>query len=105
MRQAVPKEHPVTAKPPRGRPSAAINPADLPDVARVLRPHLTPAVRTAIRETHGLGVATLHGITAGTIDPRISTLRAILATIRPGDRDGGWGWFGRALAKAAGRSG
>jgi hypothetical protein len=88
-----------TDAPRRGRPPAVIDLATLPPLARVLRPHLDTTER---RQATGVPNAILSDLINGrTADPRVSTLAAVLAAIRPEDKDGGWGWFGRMMVKEA----
>jgi len=90
---------PADAKRPRGRPPAAIDPAALPAVARVLRQGID-ARRLSLSAAAGLaGVlpSTLHRTLTGP-DPGVRVVGRVLRVIRPADKDGGWGWFGRQLA-------
>lgn len=87
-----------TEAPRRGRPPATVDLASLPIVARVLRPHLESA---DARTMTGLPAATLSEFLNGHLpNPGFNTLRQLIAGIRPLDKDGGWGWFGRQLAAA-----
>lgn len=93
---------PAETTPRRGRPPANIDPATLPPVARVLRAGLASRGITssvAVAAATGIPARTAVHLLTGTVDPRVTTVGAILRAIRPGDKDGGWGWFGRELAK------
>ncbi len=71
---------------------------------------LSPVARIVWRGLIARGIhcradATARGIddtairsVTGAESPLVLTLAPILAVIRPGDKDGGWGWFGRQLA-------
>lgn len=80
---------------PRGRPRTTIDPASLPTVARVLLT-AADAIPAASREEVRRACRN--------VSPTVASVGRALAILRPRDKDGGWGWFGRALAKESGRT-
>lgn len=83
----------MTATPRRGRPRTAINPAklaSLPPVARVL----LAAGESVPAEQREEVRRNCRGL-----NPTVASVARALTILRPKDADGGWGWFGRELAK------
>lgn len=80
--------------------------AGLTACARVLRAGFAARGCQTIRdaaEAAGLDERNLRRVLGGgTAAPTVDTLRPMLSAIRPGDKDGGWGWFGRELNRISG---
>lgn len=78
--------------PPRG-PARSTDYDSRPPVARVLltaAEHIDRSRREDVRRC------------CRAVSPTVESVRRALAILRPRDKDGGWGWFGRELARISG---